>query len=254
MLIDSVRITPADRSTWERLETYDRKLAAHARSKADAAVDAVRGFGGEWYASVSWGKDSVVAAHIAALARPDCRVVWVRSKHFEMPECDRVRDAFLASHPRVRYEEIEVDMRNPKRGEPGFDERHLDPNADHQDVLKENLTGRYVSGVRAEESNMRRMSLAHRGRVTKNTCRPIGYWDATDVFAYLHGEGLPVHSAYAMSYGGALDRRWIRVHPLCSAPPARSAIHGRDMSQWEDDYYGDVIAAAHMARKIGRET
>ena len=69
------------------------------------------------------------------------------------------------------------------------------------------------------------------------------------MFAYLHRENLPVHPVYAMTYGGVLDRRWLRVHPLCSAPPARSAVHGRDMTTWEDDYYGDVIRAAHKARE-----
>ncbi len=182
------------------------------------------------------------------LADPAVRVVWVRSVHFETPECDQVRDAFLTTHPQVRYEEIPVELRNPKRGEPGYDTRHLDPHADHQDVLRETLTGRYVSGLRAEESRMRRMSIAHRGLSTANTCRPIGRWDATRVFAYLHRERLPVHPVYAMSVGDHYDRRWLRVHPLGSAPPARSAVHGTSMDVWEDTYYGDVLAAARTAR------
>ncbi|HEY9440199.1 MAG TPA: phosphoadenosine phosphosulfate reductase family protein [Streptomyces sp.] len=252
MLVDSPRLTAADRATWERLEHYDDVLSQSPRMDALAGQSrrAVAEFAaaGDFYVSTSWGKDSVCAAHIALQVVPDARLVWVRSKHFEMPECDQVRDAFLAAHPDARYEEIEVEMRNPKRGEPGFAERHLDPDADHQDVLKESLTGRYISGVRAEESRVRRMSIGHRGLATVHTCRPIGRWDATDVFAFLYREGLPVHPAYAMSVGGAYDRRWIRVHPLCSAPPARSAVHGGDSTHWEDTYFADVIAAAMAAR------
>lgn len=253
MLIDSSRLTAADRAVWERLEHYDDVLSRSPRlgtlaGQARAAVERFAA-GGGFYVSVSWGKDSVVAAHLALQVVPDARVVWVRSRHFEMPECEQVRDAFLAMHPAARYEEIEVELRNPKRGEPGFAERHEDPHADHQDVLKENLTGRYVSGVRAEESRVRRMSVGHRGLVTRNTCRPLGRWDATDVFAFLYREGLPVHPAYAMSLSGAYDRRWLRVHPLCSAPPARSAVYaGLDHGAWEDAYYADVIAAARAAR------
>lgn len=252
MLIDSPRLTARDREAWARLEHYDDVLSRDPRlgRLETQAIEAVREFAaaGDCYMSVSWGKDSVVAAHIAALAQPDIRVVWVRSNHFDTPECDQVRDAFLATHPGVRYEQIDVDLRNPKRGEPGFDTRHMDPDADHQDVLKEELSDRYISGLRAEESAMRRMSIRHRGLVTPNTCRPIAYWSAVDVFAYLHREGLPVHPVYAMTVGGAYDRRWLRVHPLCSAPPAKSAVHGVDMAVWEDMYFGDVIAAAHRAR------
>lgn len=252
MLIDSSRLTAADRAVWERLEHYDDVLSRSPRlgtlaGQARAAVERFAA-GGGFYVSVSWGKDSVVAAHLALQVVPDARVVWVRSRHFEMPECEQVRDAFLAMHPAARYEEIEVELRNPKRGEPGFAERQEDPHADHQDVLKENLTGRYVSGVRAEESRIRGISIGRRGLVTPGTCRPIGRWEATDVFAYLYREDLPVHPAYAMTMGGHYDRRWIRVHPLCSAPPAQSAVYRKDTAHWEDTYYADVIAAARAAR------
>lgn len=253
MLVDSPRLTAGDRQAWARLERLDEMLARDPAlpRMAGAAVDEVARFAaaGDCYMSVSWGKDSVVAAHLAALAVPDIRVAWVRSQHFETPECDQVRDAFLATHPTVRYEETTVTLRNPKRGEPGFETRHQDPHADHQDVLKETLAGRYVSGLRAEESRTRRISIGHRGLSTRNTCRPIGHWQATHVFAYLHRERLPVHPVYAMTVNGSYDRRWLRVHPLCSAPPARSAVHGRSMDTWEDDYYGDVIADAHAARR-----
>lgn len=253
MLIDSRRLTAADRAAWARMEHYDDLLSADPRldrleRQARAAVAEFAAVDDDWYVSVSWGKDSVVAAHIALQAVPDARVIWVRSKHFETPECEQVRDVFLGQHPQARYQEITVTLRNPKRGEPGYDSRHLDPSADHQDVLKEELTGRYVSGLRAEESKIRRVSIAHRGLVTRNTCRPIGRWDATHVFAYLHREDLPVHPVYAMTVGGHYDRRWLRVHPLCSAPPAMSAVYGRDMAEWEDHYYADVIAAARAAR------
>lgn len=252
MLIDSPRLTGPDRAHWERLARFDRLLARDPRLDALEAegVEAVRGFAaaGPFYISVSWGKDSVAAAHLALKAVPDAQIVWVRSLLFDTPECEAVRDVFLASHPDAPYRQIDVAMRNPKRGEPGFEAHHLDPSAEHQDVLKENLAGRYVSGLRAGESRIRRISIGHRGLATAHTCRPIGRWSAEDVFAYLDREQLPVHPVYAMTMGGHYDRRWLRVHPLCSAPRARSAVHGRDMDAWEDRYYGDVIAAARAAR------
>lgn len=252
MLIDSPRLTGPDRAHWQRAARFDRLLAADPRLDVieREGIEAVHAFAaaGPFYISASWGKDSVAAAHLALKAVPDAEIVWVKSVLFDTPECETVRDAFLTAHPGAAYRQIDVVMRNPKRGEPGYEQHHTDPAAGHQDVLKENLTGRYVSGLRADESRIRRISIGHRGLATPNTCRPIGRWCAEDVFAYLEREGLPVHPVYAMTMGGHYDRRWLRVHPLCSAPPARSAVYGRDMDAWEDRYYGDVIAAAHVAR------
>lgn len=56
-----------------------------------------------------------------------------------------------------------------------------------------------------------------------------------------------MHPAYAMTYAGRLDRRWLRVHPLCSYHE-ESGVHGRDMASWEDDYYADAIQKALTIR------
>lgn len=253
MLITSPRHSPADLLHWSRLERYDARLAASSRA-SELTGKAIAEMGdfmaaGDCCVSVSWGKDSVVVAHIAATLNPRIRVEWVRSKHFETPECEEVRDAFLELHPGVDYREHLVTLTNPKRGEPGYEQHHTNPHAKHQDVLKDTIRGRWISGLRAEESAMRRMSMRHRGLSTARTCRPLAWWDATDIFAHLHLAGLPVHPVYGMTFGGRLDRRWLRVHPLCSHPPKQSAVHGWDMAGWEDHYYADVITAALDARR-----
>lgn len=246
-LIDSPRLTPRDRDHWARLEHLDDALSHdpeldRLEAQGRTAVKQFAATGSDWYVSVSWGKDSVVAAHIALQVRPDAIIRWARAADVEMPECDAVRDAFLAQHPHARYEEIEYTFRVPLRFEPGHD------TAPSQDALKETLTGRYVSGLRAQESRMRRISIGHRGLVTPNTCRPIAHWDATHVFAYLHKHDLPVHPAYAMSMGGYYDRQRLRVHPLGTAVPPASAVYRRDHAAWEELYYGDVLEAARQAR------
>lgn len=68
------------------------------------------------------------------------------------------------------------------------------------------------------------------------------------MFAYLARENLPVHPTYAMTQGGFYDREWLRVHPLGTATPPQSAVHGRDHATWEDTYYPDVLAAAKKTR------
>jgi len=246
VLIDSPRITPQDREHWERLEHYDDVLSRspHLDRLADEARRAVTEFaaGGEFFISVSWGKDSVAAAHLALQVAPTAVVRWARARHVETPECEQVRDAFLAMHPEARYEEIEYEFPVPLRFEPGHED------APDFDALGQVLAGRHVSGIRAEESRIRRISIHHRGPVTVNTCRPLARWQAVDVFAFLHREGLPLHPAYAMTMGGHYDRRWIRVHPLGTATRAQSAVYRHDWAAWEDTYYPDVIAAARAAR------
>lgn len=241
MLITSPRLKPGDTDHWDTLNNYDQRLAAHATTLEDDAVHTISTWWqGDGVCSVSWGKDSTVVAHLATLTGLPIPIVWVRSDPYEMPECEDVRDAFLNTHPDVRYEERVATLRNPKRGEPGYEAHHSDPNRKHQDVLKEHITEPYISGVRAEESAIRAKSARWHGKTTTHTCRPILHWQATDVFAYMEAAGLPVHPAYAMSYAGKLDRRWLRVHPLCSHHE-ESGVHGRDMATWEDDYYADAI-------------
>lgn len=252
MLIDSPRLTQPDRETWAQLERYDRRLGAHLDTKEKYAVDLItKWWDGHGVCSVSWGKDSTVVAHLVALTGLPIPIVWVRSDPFEMPESEQVRDAFLDQHPHVVYEERIARLRNPKRGQEGYEAHQTNPDRKHQDVLKELIKEPYISGVRAEESAMRRKSARWHGDATKRACRPILRWTATDVFAYLATRSLPVHPAYAMSYGGKLDRRWIRVHPLCSHHE-ESGVHGRDSASWEDAYWGDHIAAVLAAHPYPR--
>ena len=243
MLIDSPRLKPGDRDHWEMLERYDHLLAEGVAGKATDSYAILD----QWVSthpgavvSVSWGKDSTVIADLAAHLDHPPRIVWVRSDPFEMPECEDVRDAFLTKHPHVDYEERIATLRVPRRREPGYEAHITNPRAKGQDVLRELIHEPHINGVRGTESKTRRDSIRWHGTSTTRTCRPILFWTAEEVFAYLAAKELPVHPAYAMSYAGHLDRRWIRVHPLCSHHE-ESSIHGRDMASWEDDYYHDAI-------------
>lgn len=249
MLIDDPRIEPLDREHWRDVERYDRKIASYTQylDKLERrAIHAIREWAsaGDGVCSVSWGKDSVVAAHLTVLAGVDVPFVWVPTVPFETPGCAAVRDAFLADHD-VECQERPVIPRNAKRGEPGFDTQRFEPGYRSQDVLAEQIHERYISGIRAQESRMRTMSIRSRGMVTKRTCRPLAGWRGPDVFAYMLREHLPVHPSYAMTYGGRLDRQWLRVHPLCSY----HASHLDSISAWEDHYYSDVIAEALAQRR-----
>lgn len=240
MLIDSPRLTDADRRTWSDLERYDRALAADPRwpSREKRAHDIIRRFAqdGACYASTSWGKDSTVVAHLVATSGVTLPLVYVRMRRWESPECLTVRDAFLERWgDYVDYHEYWVDG-----GPRWWDDIELqDRKGSH---AKGQFTGpevdfgsRHITGVRGEESAMRDMVIARWGEAGPGACRPIGRWTAVDVFAYLCRHNLPVHPAYAMSCGGHYDRRWLRVSPIGGITQAHKGRSG-----WEQTYYPDI--------------
>lgn len=247
MLITMDTLTRADLAAWEAQQRYDLAIGrspAHQR-RAARAVAEIRAFHDthpDCVCSTSWGKDSVVVAHLARLADPTIPIVWVPTIRadgisYESESSYQVRDTFLRAWPGT-YEERPAVAINPKRGDTDWTwDQYDQPDYHSQDVLKDNISEPYISGVRAEESAVRTMSIGHHGTTTRHTCRPIGKWQATDVFAHLAANDLPIHPAYAATIGGTLDRRWLRVHPLRSKPPTRSAVHDRDMYHWEDTYF-----------------
>lgn len=235
MLIPSPRPTRDDLRLWSDREAIDLLLyrSGFTRSVEHSAADALREFfsAGRGYISVSWGKDSVVVADLAAriydqLGAPP--VVWFPAGVVENPDCRLVRDAFLSTHD-VDYHEIEA----------GLSSDDWDSSLGHDGAQREfervsrNFGRRYVSGVRAEESSTRRMAVGNHGLVSRNSCRPIGTWSHVHVFAYLVGRDLPIHPAYACAMNGAIDRSVIRVSTLGGE---RGRRFGR--AEWEHRYYG----------------
>lgn len=237
MLLVTERHTPKDLDFWGELELAD---LAHYRvgrveAKAARSLDLMRAFAreGPCYASVSWGKDSTVLAHLVyrmGLAAPPVGNVAQHGGRYD-PYVPAVRDRFLAGFP-LRYREEAVPLSEV------FDDGGHTPALDVGiRRLREAFgTPRYLGGVRADESGARRIGMMSRGLVTISSCQPLGWWTAADVFAYLAYHGLPVHPAYAMLGGGRWDRQHIRVSIL-GGPKGNQ--FGR--AEWEREYYGDVL-------------
>jgi phosphoadenosine phosphosulfate reductase len=251
MLIESPRISPADRAAWDRLERYDRALGASAALERDAdkAREVIVRFAaaGPCYASTSWGKDSTVVAHLLATSGVRVPLVWVRVEPWENPDCHMARDAFLARHGHlVDYVEITHRSTAPRWwDEDAWAHTSARTSGGGFAVAARRYGARHISGVRAEESKVRGMAMAQWGTEGPGSCRPIGWWKFHDVFAYLAAHDLPVHPAYAQSRGGVMDRKWLRVSSLGGV---RGSGHGRQ--EWEQHYYGREIAAL---REAGRD-
>lgn len=227
MLIASPRHTRADLEHWRRCEERDRSYLAHCGARLDqltaAATAAICDFAaaGGCYLGTSWGKDSVTVLHLArAVPIP---VVWVRVDGQENPDCPLVRDAFLARWP-VDYHEIAAPS--------GVAEGKRTSSLGFQEAARR-FGARHISGVRAEESTTRAIAVSRYGVASVGSCRPIARWTALDVFGYAARHDLPIHPAYACTFGGMLDRGRVRVGALGGERGT-----GRGRAEWEARYYG----------------
>lgn len=243
MLIPCDRHTPEDLDHWAICEKQDAlwsKLRSFGRKVASAQAVCEKYLrDGPCYASASFGKDSTVLWDLVMRAQRAVGVVvpivWVRVEPIFNPHCLLVRDALLAQYPDARYEEITYhrDLDNwQRRGtgtlEQGFAE------------AEKRFGRRHMTGIRADESGIRKHRMRANGHETKWTCAPIGWWTAKDVFAYLHAFDLPVHPAYAMTRGGLWDRDKLRVANIGGT---RGTGFGR--SEWELTYYREELIRVH---------
>jgi len=233
----------SDLSAWEAWAKQDARLA-HTRRMRTMEARSLRALerfvvAGGGYLGVSWGKDSVCAAHliwqIERQGGPRLPVVWIVARPVVSPHSVLVRDAFLERFP-LDYHEV-------------LDDRVYDPSAEDARWTgwagdwrggfrkAEQLLGRrHISGVRAAESGTRTLAMRRFGEVSANTCRPMGWWSGADVFAYLAKYDLPIHPAYAMTFGGLLERERIRVDAL-----GGDSGTGFGRREWEERYHRDAL-------------
>ncbi len=243
MLIPSPRHTRADLEHWRRCEALDREYLKRCGARLDRltveAVRVIEAFAAEGpcYVGCSWGKDSTVLAHLASLASPSAPVIWFPAGAVENPDCALVRDAFIARFS-VEYREIEAAELVWADGE------HDGAQAAFIRASRA-VAPRYISGVRAEESGVRELTMRRNGTASAATCRPIGWWTGADVFGYLARHDLPIHPAYACTMAGAYDRDRVRVGTIggrCGT--------GRGRAEWERRYYPQQITAR---RPVGED-
>jgi len=259
MILHSDRWLPGDLESWLDNERFDAAFCQLSEMEHNdrQALRYLREFAerpGGGYLGVSWGKDSVVAAHLLVRSGLKMPVVWIKIWPLYNPDCERVRDAFLRDHD-IDYHEIAVEW-HPDQVQVWRDlyESGSMASAGYSPIESAGVQGfkeaarrfgaRHVSGVRGEESGVRRIRMNRWGAMSKNTCAPIGYWSSQHVYAYLHKHGLPVHPAYAMTMGGVLDRKQLRVDALGGGM-------GRQRAEWEGMYYADRVAEiGRIAKEI----
>lgn len=231
MLIPSHRHTAADLELWAAYEAADRVHGANLDAKIEHALNVVRRFAEQpCYAGVSWGKDSVVLAHLIAISGMQIPCVWFRVEPICNPDCARVADEFLQRW-QLQYGVITRVCEHDQNG------WHASGTLESAAQEAEQRWGiRRILGIRADESGVRRLTCLRNGEDSVSSCRPLAWWTAKDVMGYLARFDLPTHPAYAMLGGGRYDRWWLRVASL-----GGRRGDGMGRAEWEREYYGDVL-------------
>jgi len=231
MLIPSHRHTAADLELWAAYEAADRVHGANLDAKIEHALNVVRRFAEQpCYAGVSWGKDSVVLAHLIAISGMQIPCVWFRVEPICNPDCARVANEFLQRW-QLQYGVITRVCEHDQNG------WHATGTLESAAQEAEQRWGiRRILGIRADESGVRRLTCLRNGEDSVNSCRPLAWWAAQDVMGYLARFDLPTHPVYAMLGGGRYDRWWLRVASL-----GGRRGDGMGRAEWEREYYGDVL-------------
>jgi phosphoadenosine phosphosulfate reductase len=242
MLIRTERHTAQDLQLWEELHQADMLwYYRHGlRQKVAESLNAILDFSakGDFYFGTSWGKDSVVALHLVLSVRPQTVVMHLRPSNHN-PDCDLVRDRYLEEFEVQYYDEITVDYSGIDRL--ALPHQELDRLTDLRwyaaiHDYERKVSKRHMLGIRADESGGRRIRTLRWGLNSPNGSAPIAKWNTQDVFAYLAGNRLPIHPAYAMLGGGRWPRERLRVAEI-----GDSHGTGGGRREWELEYYGDVL-------------
>lgn len=145
------------------------------------------------YVACSWGKDSLVVAHLVWSASPAVLLFHDGSEdEDEQDNYTEVRESFLSQFP-MPYKGI---VRGYNAGDGGglYEQLPTEPMV--------------FLGLRAEENSRRRMALSRHGLIHQYKsdspvrprghwrCCPIAWWSWRDVWAYIMAHDLPYLNAY----------------------------------------------------------
>lgn len=238
MLMQSARHRKDDLDFWDDLIASDM-VHRIPNWKVERARKSIIEFGyTDCFIGVSGGKDSMVTLDLVMGIHPTVPVVWI-----EQPPWDPVETVDVISAAENRYG---ISILRVVADYSGI--QHDESNKPYEDKVwadalrtAHKMFGRrHISGIRRDESRVRRIRHYLYGEASENSLAPITGWSDSDVFAYLAQNDLPTHATYAMTGGGRWDRTRLRVDALGGWEGEASGRH-----LWEAEYYGDEIRKIH---------
>lgn len=234
MLIPSERHTKEDLRLWAEYESADKAVDVHRLQRLEReAVQCVQQYAsdGPCYMSVSGGKDSSVLWAIVHLANCGVEAWHLDTKPLADPYVAVVFGELQRRFPMP----LHVVENWCRRGKTTWHATGTFE-AGMKEICRRANATRYICGVRADESGVRKISCKYHGQTTGTSCRPLAWWTAQDVYSYAAIRGVPLHPNYAMLGGGRWPRERLRVAFL-------GLTHGEQFGrrEWEQEYYGDAL-------------
>jgi phosphoadenosine phosphosulfate reductase len=226
VLIITPRHTPEDLKLWAEYEEIDSIIKV-SQAKIDRSIAVIKGWLSTHkpcYIGTSWGKDSVVMLHLFCLTGLKAPVVYVRYTDRDNPDCELVRDDFLKKYDIDSLEEV-------------FEYAKTHNTGAHWRSVAQKYGQYRITGIRNDESGIRRMIYRMYGEESKNSCRPLSLWTNKEIFAYIEQQGLPLAPMYGYLGGGRWPREHLRTHSLAGETGDN---FGR--TEWEREYYPDILA------------
>ena len=234
-MIITPRHTKVDLDLYREYEEMDRILKVPLK-KIDRSLQVIK----SWIAQhddavafTSWGKDSVVLLHLLALLDAKIPVVYMLLTLSANPDCKLVRDAFLRKYP-LNYHEFL------------YDETKIGKHEEHWKMIADLYGYHRITGIRNDESGIRRMVFLMYREASIYSCRPLSIWNNADIFAYIEQNNLPLNPVYGYLGGGRWDRKHIRTHSLVGTV---GDSFGR--TEWEREYYPDMRNRILSGEHIG---
>jgi phosphoadenosine phosphosulfate reductase len=237
MLIITDRHTKADLKLWEEYREMDG-LIKIPMEKIEQSLGIISNWldthkPGAVY--TSWGKDSVVLLHLVSLLKIKVPVVYMRFTDRDNPDCELVRDLFLETHDMDYHEDSFEYVKVRKTGA-------------HWKALQKKYGPYRITGIRNDESGIRKMVYLVYRESSKYSCRPLSLWRGKEIFAFIEQNGLPLCPVYGYLGGGRWERENMRTHSLAGTTGDN---HGR--TEWEREYYPDVLAyVKHTNAAVGK--
>lgn len=222
-----------------------RRLAIHQRrrARARAAIETMRANAPHSYLSLSWGKQSLIVAHMLHQIDPTIPSYFLASSEsWHLHNFAEIIEAFCARWP-IRHTIVQTDR---WKDATQWQQARLSGRGDLQAIADaDGPWDGWYGGLARDESRVRRIALSMRSDSGhpdvyhyvdgRYRCSPLAAWELPDLAAYIDEFDLPLLRAY-------------HQHGLATRTTAR--ITGRMLSQGGAATAGQVTGWNHLLARF----